>query len=366
MADTDAFVPRWASPPSETIREALHERGISVVEFAKAMDVSLAEVDAVLTDKDPISIRLARKLANFLGGTVAFWLARDGQYRDDLARLDADKWAKSLPTDQMASFGWIARPSTWRERIAASLVFFGVRDLNSWRETYGLIVERAKFRFPDSSGPDQAAVSAWLRQAEVLAEQVSRATWSPAKFEGAFREIRPLTRLRDPSSFLPVLVRLCAEAGVAVVLLRSPRGCPASGASRFVTPDTPQIILSARYLADDHLWFTFFHEAAHLILHDRASTHVDQLEAGRRNPDSAEEAEADEFAESVLIPPSYRGRIPKGRPSAREVVRLAREIGIAPGVLVGQLQHAGVLSFGTNLNRLKRRYKWVGTTLERA
>ena len=35
------------------------------------------------------------------------------------------------------------------------------------------------------------------------------------------------------------------------------------------------IILSFRYLSDDHFWFTFFHEIGHLLLHKEDLTFID-------------------------------------------------------------------------------------------
>jgi HTH-type transcriptional regulator/antitoxin HigA len=125
------------------------------------------------------------------------------------------------------------------------------------------------------------------------------------------------------------------------------------------------IVLSARYLADDHFWFTFFHEAGHLLLHGPGNVYLDddpELRGEAGVP--TVELEANKFAETVLIPGGIPTRIATGRLSARDVVRASRDLGVAPGVLVGQLQHRKIIGFDT-LNGLKRRYKWVGPNLER-
>jgi hypothetical protein len=48
----------------------------------------------------------------------------------------------------------------------------------------------------------------------------------------------------------------------------------------------------------------------------------------------------------------------------REIIKLAHQVGVAPGIIVGQLQFQGRLSFGSGMNHLKRRYRWAGTSLE--
>ena len=74
--------------------------------------------------------------------------------------------------------------------------------------------------------------------------------------------------------FLPKLQALCAEAGVALVFVRAPRGCRVSGASRLVTPEKAMILVSFRFRSDDQFWFTVFHEIGHLILHQGASCKI--------------------------------------------------------------------------------------------
>jgi Zn-dependent peptidase ImmA (M78 family) len=39
--------------------------------------------------------------------------------------------------------------------------------------------------------------------------------------------------------------------------------------ARWLTPAKALIQLSFRYQTDDHLWFTLFHEIAHVLRHDK-------------------------------------------------------------------------------------------------
>ncbi len=40
------------------------------------------------------------------------------------------------------------------------------------------------------------------------------------------------------------------------------------------------IRLSLRHKTDDHLWFTFFHEAGHILLHGKRLTFIEGEQAG--------------------------------------------------------------------------------------
>ena len=111
------FAPRWASPPGETIRDTLVERGLALEVFAESIGLPGPRLQGLLSGSETISIELARRISSSIGGSVEFWLTRDGHYRDDLARVEADRWAQSLPISQMAEFGWIDRSTGWQTQI---------------------------------------------------------------------------------------------------------------------------------------------------------------------------------------------------------------------------------------------------------
>jgi HTH-type transcriptional regulator/antitoxin HigA len=361
-----AFAPRWASPPGDTIRDALEERGLSREAFAEAIGIPISHVPALLGGEERISIALARRISSTIGGSVEFWLTRDGQYRDDLALVDADRWAESLPTAQMVQLGWIDMPVDWQDRISACLRFFDVRDLNEWKHTYGSMLDGARFRVSEKTASDTRAAAAWLRKAEIEARNINCAPWDPSAFARSLQEVRSLTRVSDPQKFLPKLAAICADTGVALVVLRTPPRCPASGAALYLDAGMPLVVLSARHLSDDHFWFSFFHEAGHVLLHAANAAYIDDLDPSPGRPIRKDEREADKFASDLLVPPSLRDQLFQGRPTPVRLHELSTKLGVSTGVLVGQLQHAGVLGYGTALNRLKHRYKWVGSNLERA
>ena len=141
---------------------------------------------------------------------------------------------------------------------------------------------------------------------------------------------------------------------MAVVIVPAPTGCRASGATIFVQPDKALLIQSSRYLSDDHFWFSFFHEVGHLILHGNGNVFLD----GVNEDISKEEEEANNFAMSLLIPIENQKELRSLSAYKWEnIIRFAEKIGIAPGIIVGQLQKFGIIKYN-QLNNLKRKYKW--------
>lgn len=357
MSDADAFKPDWVSPPGETVADLLEERDISPAALAAKIGTSAKEVSDLLSGSAPITPTLAAALQRALGPSEAFWLAREEQYRNDLARLQqttADKeWLSALPVADMIKFGWIPDVSSRSERLAACLRFFGARDMNEWRaQQRGVYELAAAFRTSPAFTSDTAAVSAWLRRGEILAAKIDCQTWNPTKLRDSLPELRALTRRKDPGTFVPDLTALCAACGIAVVVARAPKGCRASGATRFLSPGKALLLLSFRYLSDDHFWFTVFHEIGHLLLHGKERMFLEGIAMTSR-----EEEQANSFAADVLIPPSHRPAMLRLRTDPREVIRFAQTIGVSPGIVVGQLQHLQLIK-RDQLNKLKRWYEW--------
>src|SRR5713226_6410294 len=237
--------------------------------------------------------------------------------------------------------------------MAACLRFFNVPNVQAWRRKYANLPEMVAFRTSRSFDSRPAAVAAWLRRGEIESEAIDCHQWDPGRFEVLLSGIRSLTRQKNPNRFVPELRDLCAEVGVAVAVVRAPNGCRASGATRFVADNKALLLLSFRYLSDDQFWFSFFHEAGHILLHSHQEVFIEGIET----PNSAAENEANEFASRTLILPQHRPELLRLRQSKFELVRFARRIGVSPGIVVGQLQYHGKIK-RNHFNGLKRCYEW--------
>ena len=348
------FRPNWASAPGDTIADIMDDLGLSVGEFAQRLGQTVEYAGDLLQGRATITIRTARELERILGGSVAFWIARDSQYREDVGRIHAadEEWLNELPISDMIKFGWL-RPPRPSEEVDACLRFFGVPSVAEWRHSYDSLAALVAFRTSPSFDSRPAAVAAWLRKGEIEGDNVVCAPWSPVGFSDSLQDIRHLTQEKDPSRFLPALRQICSASGVATAVVRAPTGCRASGATRFVSPDKALLLLSFRYLSDDQFWFTFFHEAAHLLLHGHEAVFLEGLDT----QSTVQETEANEFAERILVPVEFKNALLALPADARAIIRFANRIGISPGIVVGQLQHRGRIP-RHHFNRLKRRFRW--------
>lgn len=353
--DTE-FCPVWASPPGETIRELALSKGLTHAVIARVLGVAESDLTRLLDGDLQITEARAERLSAALGTTPRFWVTREAQYRRALKAIrdETRAWVSCLPLADMAKFGWLNAATTATDKLEVALSFFGVSSVDEWRdmwfsESVGLTAYRTSPVFKMQS----ASAAAWLRQGELAASRINTSLWCRADFKQILTELIPLTRVGKPEEFIPTLQRLCAECGVAVVIVRAPKGCPASGATRVINGQAI-LQLSARYLRDDSFWFTFFHEAAHLVLHeDRLFLEWPE----KQHLDEQEEREADDFAGNILIPPCHEAALRALPHEFKAIMRFARNLSISPGIVVGQLQYRGLVPRHA-FNFLKKRYSW--------
>jgi plasmid maintenance system antidote protein VapI/Zn-dependent peptidase ImmA (M78 family) len=361
MNDDTSFNPDWISPPGETVATIMEERRLTPADLARRMNRQTSDIEDLIHGRAAITDQFAQQLADKLGATKAFWTTRESQYQRGLARLlqtaaspESATWLSDIPVTEIAKWGWIEAAANRVANVAACLRFFGVSTVKAWRDAYSEGMLAVAFKTSPTFKSAPGAVAAWLRQGEIEASKIACDTWDPERFRQELLAIRELTREKDPDVLIPELIRLCASCGVAVVVLRAPKKCRASGVSRFLTPRRPLLMLSFRYLSDDHFWFAFFHEAGHLLLHSESSIFLE----GEERLSTAEEEEANMFAANTLIPLEYQDELMNLPANGIAVMRFAKRVGVSPGIVVGQLQHRGILR-RNQLNNLKRRYAWT-------
>ena len=148
------------------------------------------------------------------------------------------------------------------------------------------------------------AIAVWLRLAEIAAERVKTKPYDRIAFRRLLTDLRSLTM--EP-------------------------------------PD--------RYRTNDHFWFTFFHEAAHIFLHGKKAVFID----GEEQTSAREEEEANAFAGDLLIPKQeYAAFVQQGAFFPETIEEFAERIGLHPGIVVGRLQHDGLIKYKWH-NQLKEK-----------
>lgn len=350
----------WISPPGHTILSILEERELTIEQFAQKIGHSAAVAQKILDGTHAIDVDLAHRLSMAVGASENFWMAREHDYRARLAEPEnvrvgsLDDLISRLPICDMRKFGWIENTRSKSDQIAECLEFFGVSSLAQWQGRYENAFQQAAYRRSTAYASCEVSTAAWLRQGEIETQNYEVSDWSPKVLESQIHHFRRLTWYKSPALFLPKLKNSLGKAGVKFAVVRAPKGCSASGAVRILADGTPHVQFSFRYLSDDQFWFSLFHEIAHLLLHYDRMPILENTELTEEHC----EREANEYAAQVIAPTSYREEMLSLGGSRFSIIEFAKKVGVAPGLIVGQLQHEGIISFN-QMQHLKRRFRWT-------
>jgi Zn-dependent peptidase ImmA (M78 family) len=151
---------------------------------------------------------------------------------------------------------------------------------------------------------------------------------------------------------------------VAVVWVPELQHTGISGCARWLTSKKAMIALTLRYKTDDQMWFTFFHELGHILLHKRSRDFIldnasETLTDKVVDPEVQQvEEEANRFASDTLVPPNALATfLAKKSLTSEAISNFSEEIDVGPGIVVGRLQHEGILAPHQG-NVFKQRLSW--------
>ncbi|CAC9620330.1 Antitoxin HigA / unknown domain [uncultured Gammaproteobacteria bacterium] len=354
-----SFKPDWGHEviPGDSIVERMSDINLSKTDFARNMGYSDKHIYKIIKGEASITEDTALKLEKVLDIPASFWMNLESNYRQALAQeqekqvllVNAD-WLKQIPLKNMIKLDWVTKFTDTGLQIQECLRFYGVASVDAWHKmkakNYQVI-----FKSSDKFNKNDIAIQTWLRQGEIEAQKINCNTFNKETLRNSLDNFRQLTLLENIEDFLPKLTKLCAECGIAVIFTPTPENCPMSGATKWLSKDKALLLLSLRYKTNDHLWFAFFHEIAHILKHKKQLF----LE-GKRSFVNNEtlETEANNFSADILIPKEHDLSFLKTKV---DVINFAKKIKIAPGIVVGRMQHKEIIPWD-RFNDLKITYIW--------
>ena len=350
--------PDYAVAPGRTLQETIDALGMDQNELAIRTGLDKKTINQIIGGKHPLTQQTAIKLERATGVPARIWNKLEMQYQErlarqkDSARLTEDlDWLKKIPVRELLQRGVIQPQADKVSLLREVLAFFGVNNTAEWEE-YWTEGFACRFRRSKAFEMKPGATATWIRIGELQTQKIACNPYDKDRFLAVLKELRGLT-VAPVAQWQPRLVALCADAGVAVVLVPEIGGCPVSGLARWLTPEKAIIQLCLRHKTDDHFWFTFFHEAGHILKDPKKEVFIEDGNEG----DEAEER-ANQFSTDFLIPPSQAKQLPTLR-SKTSVAAFAQSLGIAAGIVVGQMQKRGIIPYSF-LNDLKQKLMWGG------
>src|SRR5882724_13472730 len=108
------YKPDSVSPPGETLEEILDSRSMSQAQLAERTGRPKKTINEIIKGKAAITAETAIQLERVLGIPAAFWIAREQNYRESLARKKElghfaaqTSFLDRIPYRAMIDLGWI-------------------------------------------------------------------------------------------------------------------------------------------------------------------------------------------------------------------------------------------------------------------
>lgn len=344
--------------PGKTLSDKLTEMGMSIKEFAVRTSKPEKTIIAAINGRSSITTEMAVSFENVTKIPASFWLRKQQSYdeyierknREAAAAASAD-WMKKFPVAEMVKRGWLPYASNIEEKVQNLFSFFAISTEKAWNDYYINQELKVAFRISLVHTKDPHAMSAWLRQGEIQANELRlNKSYNEKELRSTLPRIKKLM-VDDIDDFYPQLQQLCANCGIKLISTVCLPKAPISGATRWIN-DTPIIQLSNRYKRYDIFWFNFFHEIGHILLHGKKDIFLEK--AGYLDQDMVKEQEADKFAANQLLSPNEeQAIIDSGDFSVTALKAAASKYATHPSIIVGRLQHMKAIDYWQDQSLLK-------------
>ncbi len=342
MATVNEFHLDIAFHPGETLKEKLEELNIGVKEFSVRAEKPEKTIIAIINGESSITPEMAVIFENVLKIPARFWIKKQSSFDEFKAREkraiainNAKDWAKCFPIADMVKCGWINAPSKAEEKVVELFNFFRVSSPNAWENYFFNQQLKVAFRISLAHTKAPHAVSAWIRQGEIQAGELSCGDYSETAFKKSLEQIKTIMA-HQPDDFFEQLQKICLACGVKVVYTPCIKKAPLSGAARWIN-DNPVIQLTGRYNQNDRFWFSFFHEAGHILLHGKKDIFLEDI--AYSDADMQKEQEADDFAIKWTFSNEEESEVLNAIPlSPASIQKFATKFNTHPAMIIGRLQ----------------------------
>ena len=300
------YKPQSVSHPGLSLREKLAEMKMGPKEFAVRTGKPEKTISMILAGESSITPEMAVIFEDVLKIPAHLWLNRQARYDEFMARKkrdiqtkDAKSWAMKFPYKRMVEVGWVQDTEKPEEKARSLFHYFSVGSKEAFENYYFHQKLKSTFHISLEESNEPYACAAWLRQGELQAWEEDTPEYDRKAFEEKLKEIRNLI-VHRPENALPLVQELCKKAGVKTVCTTPLPGVHLQGATRWVG-EHPVIQLSHCEEQDKSFWFSFFHNAGHILKHGKK--HIALEGEGFASQDPHKEKEADAFAQKWLSSP---------------------------------------------------------------
>jgi HTH-type transcriptional regulator / antitoxin HigA len=346
--------PQKVFPVSKYIKDELHARGWTQADLAYVMGRTASEISSLMVGRRQLSPELAQELGIVLGQGPEHWLSIDNVYRlsqTEYVGRDVLLRSKlfSYPVKEMQKRRWIAETRDASELQQELDRFFGDSALGDPRSSSYDLPFEVSFKRTIKDSPLNNSEKAWVARAMQLAEACPAATFNEKGIPKLKVDLRHLAAKTQAAHRVPTLL---TSAGIRYVVVSPLPNVKIDGAAFWLNPGSPVIAMSLRFDNIGSFWFGLMHEVDHIEHRDAFS--FDDLQS---SPSDEAEERASWNASNLLVPNHELEdfiRACRPRYSEARINNFATRLQIHPGIIVGQLQHRGEISYAAHRKLMTR------------
>jgi HTH-type transcriptional regulator / antitoxin HigA len=341
MTDLDAKK-LLLSCPGDTIQETIDTIGMSQAELAERLGRSIPKLNELIKGKAPITIETAKKLEYVLGIDSSLWLNLERHYQDELHDIEqmedlakCKDWVNAFPIKFLKETGILPNTTDKTELAEKLLKFFRIATPTQWSEIY--VGSSLAFKIDLKQIVEPEAISVWLRIGELQSEKLDLKPYDKTLIRRRFNDIQKIS-FNKSENWMALLQNICAECGIALVYTPCISKAPIFGAARWIKNNTlPMIQLTDRGKDYAQFWFIFYHELAHILYHGKKDIFIDKID--QIKSDSEKEAQADDFAQRMLLSDKERNELFQNTQFDASVIdKFSMKFKKHPAIIVAQIQ----------------------------
>ena len=345
--------PARAVSPGEVLSVELEARGWTQKDLADIMSRPYQAINEIIKGTKQITPHTAIELAEAFGTSSEFWLNLESNYRLALAEktkqdkriLRKSRLYSIVPLRQLIKRRWIKASRQIEDLEQEVCRFLEIKSLDQTPHFAGV-----NFRVSEARGPEALCQYAWIARVRELAFRQKVSRFSLRALKNAVDDLLTLSEKAEDVAAVPYRL---LESGVRFVIVPHLPKSYLDGAT-WMTGNNPLIALTLRYDRIDSFWFTLLHELAHILL-KHSGAHFDNLYDGASGGKKAHEDQANQHASRWLVEPEALSEFVSQDSlyySRGSVEQCAHQLGRHPGIIVGQMHHAGLLDYSYLRNYL--------------
>jgi HTH-type transcriptional regulator / antitoxin HigA len=342
------LTPAHATHPGEMLADELEARGIKQQEFAQQIGMQKSQLNEIIKGKRSMNAEGAVLVEAAIGISADFWLNAQNNYDLALVKIQSkvqerttaiatwNMMKANVPVNYFKSQNLLSNNPV--EDIETIKKIYKVNSLDSLAFAVSS-PQFARFRKSEKLQEDATNMIGWVKYLEYQASMIEIKPFTPNAKDELIKRLREA--IFENNDLQNKIENILNDVGIKIVYQQKAEKAAIDGYS-FWSNENPAIGITFIHKRIDNFAFTLFHELGHIFLHlihDKTATFLDLTHEEKDYKNLKEEKEADQFAQTNLIPSKEWEQFFTGMEVLKDekILKFANKIKIHPAIIRGRI-----------------------------